>query len=157
MLFLDTEFNGVGGKLISLALVPAIAPEHRALYVKLPALDDYDPWVAERVLPIIDSAPCQCIAVDWEELPLALNEYLAGMTHPHFVADWPIDLVYLSEAMITGPGTMIDVQRFTCEVFRCEPYPSEREGAIQHNAWWDALCLNDCYFAETGLRTTLVG
>lgn len=46
-LWLDTEFNGTGGALISLALID----EHDAsVYFALPC-DDPVPWVAEDVMP----------------------------------------------------------------------------------------------------------
>ncbi|MEJ5976475.1 hypothetical protein WG901_07505 [Novosphingobium sp. PS1R-30] len=53
--FLDAEYNGFGGELISIALVPedeATAPFYAALVCAAPT-----PWVAEHVLPMLDTMP----------------------------------------------------------------------------------------------------
>jgi hypothetical protein len=53
--FLDTEFNGFGGELISLALVP----EHgdQEFYVVLPLPETLHPWVERHVVPYLSSVP----------------------------------------------------------------------------------------------------
>nr|MBA4771246.1 hypothetical protein [Sphingobium sp.] len=53
--FLDTEFNGFGGTLISVALVP----EHgdQEFYVSLPLPDEIEPWVAKHVIPYLRHVP----------------------------------------------------------------------------------------------------
>ena len=47
--FLDTEFNGFGGELISLALVPEHG--HDEYYAVLPLPDELHPWVERNVVP----------------------------------------------------------------------------------------------------------
>ena len=52
--FLDVEFNGFCGELISIALVPELdgaAPFYEALDCAKPT-----PWVAEHVLPVLRTA-----------------------------------------------------------------------------------------------------
>ena len=53
--FLDTEFNGFGGALISLALVP----EHgdQEYYATLPLPEPVHPWVERHVVPYLGSVP----------------------------------------------------------------------------------------------------
>src|SRR3546814_5579366 len=53
--FLDTEYNGFGGELISLALVP----EHgdQEYYAVLPLPDEIHPWVERNVVPYLGSVP----------------------------------------------------------------------------------------------------
>ena len=52
--FLDTEYNGWGGALLSLALVPDDAEE---LYLTLDWTGTLEPWVEKYVLPYLDSVP----------------------------------------------------------------------------------------------------
>ena len=53
--FLDVEFNGFGGDLISLALVPE---DHTTepFYEALPCADAV-PWVAGHVIPVLQRQP----------------------------------------------------------------------------------------------------
>jgi hypothetical protein len=53
--FLDTEFNGFGGDLISLALVPEYGD--REYYAVLPLPEELHPWVARNVVPYLSSVP----------------------------------------------------------------------------------------------------
>ena len=51
---LDTEFNGFGGALLSLALVPEDGGE---FYATLACDDDVLPWVERNVVPYLDHVP----------------------------------------------------------------------------------------------------
>src|SRR5690349_11231817 len=50
--FLDTEYNGIGGALLSLALVPDDGDE---LYLTLSTSDPLLDWVERHVVPYLDS------------------------------------------------------------------------------------------------------
>ena len=53
--FIDVEFNGFGGPLISLALAaedPGTAPPYEALPCHVP-----EPWVVSHVLPVANEKP----------------------------------------------------------------------------------------------------
>ena len=50
-LFIDTEFNGFGGELISMAIV---AEDGREWYGILPVADKLVEWVEEHVRPVLD-------------------------------------------------------------------------------------------------------
>lgn len=137
---LDCEFNGYKGALITLALV---AEDGRSIYIGVTNLSpaETDSWVWNNVMPVIGAA---LIPIKWgsrEENAIAIQNFLAGDTHPHVITDWPDDIKYFCEAIITGPGTMIDVPRISFEVVRVDAYPSSIKEAVQHNAWWDALAL----------------
>jgi hypothetical protein len=41
------------------------------------------------------------------------------------------------------PGMMINIPRLSFEMFREDAYPTTLEGAVQHNAWWDAMALRE--------------
>lgn len=140
--YLDTEFNGMGGELISLALVP----EHErdsGLYLVSPAAANNAAreagWVANNVIPILyKNVPD---AIDTDLFGPDIASYLRGDDAPVIVTDWPDDIKYFCQACITGPGEMIDVPSLTFEMHRVDAYPTTLEGAVQHNAWWDAMAL----------------
>ncbi len=69
-LFLDTEFNGFGGALISMAIVPedTTLPE---FYMELEMRDQLEPWVRDNVVPHLILAP-----VSYSKFQSELSEYL---------------------------------------------------------------------------------
>lgn len=137
-LFLDTEFNGFGGKLMSMALVPENlnAPE---FYCEIEVKDQLDPWVAVNVAPHMFQAP-----VGYGEFQIALSRYLLNIEQDEItiVADWPDDIRYFCEAMITGPGERIIMPTNISFVLDLNiNYTS----AVPHNALWDARAIRDTY------------
>lgn len=139
---IDCEFNGMNGALLSLALVE-MSLKH-VLYLRYPTPEAVDPWVAQNVIPFMDNSPVPAIRVATElEGALALQEFFKGANDPapHIIADWPDDIAYISRAILTGPGKMIDVSAMTFEVIRVDAYPTKVAGAVQHNAMWDAMAL----------------
>jgi hypothetical protein len=131
--FLDAEYNGFGGELISLALVP----EDKALAPFYAALDCDEPtaWVAEHVMPVLAVPP-----VHHDVLADGFAEYLIDDEDPHLVADWPEDIVHAARLLVTGPGRMKPIRSMRFELVDPEivgPVPSE----IPHNAQSDAEAL----------------
>lgn len=135
--FLDCEFNGYRGELITLALV---CEDGRELYLAKPRLRKTVPWVAENVEPIVTLIDaCPSVAHVFSS---RIQDFLADDAHPLIVADWPDDIRYFCECLITGPGQMVKsspVIQF--EVQRVDAYPTDLPGAVQHNALWDARAL----------------
>jgi hypothetical protein len=149
--FLDTEFNGFGGALMSLALV---REDGVSFYAVTDLPHPIDPWVEANVVPILFNVDHARGIQGWYNGPenghrhyLCLGEsiatFLKGDPAPHVVADWPDDIRYLCAEMITGPGEMVDIPAITFEVARVDAYPTTLAGAIQHNAWWDAMALRE--------------
>lgn len=138
--YLDTEFNSYGGSLISLALA---REDDKVFYALLPKPLNPSDWVKKNVMPILESVPTNQYVhrVFATGLQLALEKFFDGDKNPVIVTDWPDDIKYLSEVLITGPGTMINIPRITYRMHRIDAYPTQVEGAIQHNAYWDALAL----------------
>jgi hypothetical protein len=130
-IYLDTEFNGFGGQLISMGLV--VRPG-RSLYFVLPLPDDIDPWVQEHVIPnLLRRAPtppdiARAILANW----------LAEIGPAHIIADWPEDIAHFCQFLITGPGTRIDTPSLTFEIRR--DLNSERS-TVPHNALYDAIAI----------------
>ena len=129
-LFLDGEWNGYGGELISLALVPETLPP---FYLVLPLPKVLDHWVIENVIPVLNAEPCS----SWDFFQKALEDYLAQFGAIHVIADWPEDIAYFMQSLVTGPGERINTPPLTCEVRR----DLDGCGLTQHNALSDAIAL----------------
>lgn len=135
--FLDTEFNGFGGDLISLALVSEVG---REMYLATKCEQPQE-WVRENVLPIIKCEGAEPYVCDIELFGRLTAWYLHTDDDPVIVADWPDDIRYLCQALITGPGEMVAIPRLRFELARVDAYPTTLPGAVQHNAMWDARAL----------------
>ena len=138
--YLDTEFNEFGGDLISLALTTMSG---RELYL---ATECPKPgaWVAENVLPIVSVPGAEPVMVEADEFGPRVAAFLAGDPAPIIVADWPDDIRYFCGALIVGPGQMVSLGSIRFEMHRVDAYPTRMEGAVQHNALWDARALACC-------------
>lgn len=141
--FLDTEFNGFGGELLSLALV---REDGAALYLVHPESQmdaNPDPWVLKNVILALYKVP-KTVKVNQplrDEWPGYIREFLQGDERPYIVTDWPDDISYFCKSTITGPGLMAPIPSLRFEMVRVDAYPTEVKGAIQHNAYWDAMAL----------------
>jgi len=137
--FLDTEFNGFGGELISLAMV---GEDGRELYLlNIDRRETAVDWVAQNVIPILTSGDADPVCTPLNEIGHKIAAFLARDRWPHIIVDWPDDLKYLCQVLITGPGEMVSIHRFAAEVVRVDSYPTTLPGAVQHNALWDARAL----------------
>ena len=144
--FLDTEFNGFGGELISLALV---REDGESLYLVYPEpLERYDVWVQKNVMPILWSNPSPLPGMA-HKLKLRkdggalIQKFLYGDPNPLIITDWPDDIRYFCQELITGPGTMINIPQLSFQMVRVDAYPTTLEGAVHHNSWWDAMALRE--------------
>ena len=102
--FLDTEYNGWGGELLSLALVPEHGEE---LYLTLAWDRPLEPWVERHVVPYLDMVPEPLVSPRLSRADAArtVAHFLAGDAEPLIVADWPEDISQFCTLLITGPGT----------------------------------------------------
>jgi len=135
-LFLDTEFNAFGGKLISMALVPEDInfPE---FYCEIEMNDQLDPWVRDNVVPHLILVPCS-----YNTFQSKLAVYLNYIGKSIIVADWPDDIRYFCEALITGPGEMISIgNNINFEL----NFDIEYNSLVPHNALHDARGIRDFY------------
>ena len=132
--FLDTEFNGFGGALISLALVPedlAIP----AFYAATICADPTD-WVRAHVLPYLEIDP-----VAPEELGRRLATYLRNDDTALLVADWPEDIALAARALIAAPGRRYPIAHLRFELCDIFGFDSGTASAVPHNAYHDAVAL----------------
>jgi hypothetical protein len=140
--FLDTEYNGVGGALLSLALVPDSGDE---LYLTLQTSDPLLEWVERHVVPYLDSVSEQlsCPRLTPADAARALERYLIHDEEPLIVADWPEDIAQLCNLMITGPGDMIEIRHIAFHLAPMSNFSTAANSRVPHNALHDARALRD--------------
>jgi hypothetical protein len=137
-LFLDCEFTSFQGQLISIALV---SEDDNVFYEVVPYNKDRcHPWVVDNVLPILNK--------DWifyEDMQIELRKYLNHWQEVEIIADWPEDFVHFFNALLTGPGNMINViSKITTTFERRLDYKS----LVPHNALEDARAIKAAYFKK---------
>jgi hypothetical protein len=140
--FLDTEFNGFGGALLSLALVPDDGEE---FYVTLECADPIVEWVERNVMPYIDHVPVGLVSprMPRRQAADALSAYLASDPAPELIADWPEDFTQFCSLLMTGPGTMVPVPPLTLRLMPLPGFSTAENSVVPHNALHDARSLRD--------------
>jgi hypothetical protein len=137
-LYLDTEFNGHGGELISLALVADDGEMFYGIY-DIPA--NPHPWVAENVIPALGSLALSAFK-SREEFVKDFCKFAYRYRGAEIVADWPADIEHMCRLLSFDgaangwrvPGT------FT---FRLIDRESAYNSEVPHNALHDACALRD--------------
>lgn len=124
--YLDCEFNGYKGQLISLALV---VDEENYFYEVLKC-SKTTAWVKKNVMPILNKE-----AITIPLFRLKLQQFINKYPDLTIVADWPDDIKYFCEALIIDPGFMIDTPPKLSFVLNRVDAPSEQP----HNALADAF------------------
>lgn len=127
--WLDTEFNGFGGELISMALVDA---EDRSVYFALPCPTPVD-WVAANVIPVLGIEPTSRRAAQ-----ASVRVFLHRFSSVRIVANWPDDIKHFCGFMVAGPAELLELPPLTFEL-RIDL--GRVESATPHNALADALAL----------------
>lgn len=135
-LFLDTEFNGFGGELISIGLVTEAGQEFYAVL----QCDQPEPWVAEHVMPFLGQAP-----ITRSELQAQLQRFLFQFVRCDIIVDWPDDIRYFCELLITGPGNAIKHPPIT---FTLDRRLSSDGSEVMHNALSDARAIMADYLSR---------
>jgi hypothetical protein len=140
--FLDTEYNGVGGELLSLALVPDDGDE---LYLTLAADQPIGEWVQKHVVPYLDMVPEQlsCPRLTRKDAAHALERYLGHDEQPLIVADWPEDVAQFCNLLVTGPGDMVEIRDLTFRLTPMSNFSTAANSKVPHNALHDARALRD--------------
>lgn len=140
--FLDTEYNGMGGALLSLALVPDDGEE---LYLTFQHSEPLNEWVERHVLPYLDSVPEQlsCPRLSRKDAAHELEHYLRHDDDPLIFADWPEDVAQFCNLMITGAGDMVDLRHTTFRLVPMSNFSTAANSKVPHNALHDARALRD--------------
>ena len=132
--FLDAEFNGFCGELISIALAPE-DPDAPPFYEAI-AIDDPIDWVRDNALPVLATEPRPRRTVT--DL---FGAYLVNDPDPLLVADWPEDIALAARLLVTGPGYMKPVRSLRFELVDPDIIGPMVPSAVPHNAYHDAVAL----------------
>jgi hypothetical protein len=132
--FLDTEFNGYEGALISLAL---IREDGVAKYwvIKDVIIDDL--WVIDHVLPYLYYGPWELVE-NKNDLSREIARFLKKDESPEIHVDWLDDLKHFSDVMVFGPGQCRNIKN--CK-FVYDRSLGTAESKVPHNAFYDALAI----------------
>jgi len=141
--FLDCEYNGFGGGLISIALVPEDGGDE--FYAVVVCDEPLHPWVERNVQPYLDHVPVSQQYPPREPNDVAehLSAWLSGIPEVEIVADWPEDIALFCRLLMTAPGDMVAVPSLTFRLWKLPGFSTARNSAVPHNALHDARSLRD--------------
>ena len=141
--FLDCEYNGFGGALLSLALVPEDGGEE--LYLVLECYDRIEPWVERNVQPYLDHVPdgLKLPVMGREAAARAIAMYLGHDEAIEIIADWPSDIALFCDLLSIAPGRIVAVPELRFRMVRLGSFSPAENSAVPHNALHDARALRD--------------
>lgn len=134
--FVDVEFNGFGGGLVSIAAVPEheiASPFYEAALCNVPTL-----WVAKNVLPVLQTRP-----IDLGEVKRQFSNYIHSDREAVIIADWPEDIAHAANLLTDGNGKRLAPGTVMFELLSASDFSSETHSKVPHNAYYDALALRD--------------
>jgi hypothetical protein len=136
-IFIDCEFNGFGGDLLSMALV---SDDGQEFYEVLNLEHDfvYVDWVKENVVPILNKAP-----IDKQSFQHKLSLFINQYNDVTVIADWPDDIKYFCDSLIVSPGVSIRTPESL--YLRIDRELSSKDSLIPHNALEDARAIKKYY------------
>lgn len=132
-LYLDCEYNGLNGGLISMAMV---SERNSEWYCVVDVPREIDPWVAEHVIPYLGEEP-----IGEKAFLHSLEAFLLEAGGAEVYADWPADFEHLSRAL-----TAISARKGFKLLLECTMHlieSDELHPAVPHNALSDARALRD--------------
>ncbi len=146
--FLDCEYGGFGGELISLALVPEDGGEE--FYAVLVQSGQPNAWVAQNVIPYLHHVPegLKGPPLEREQAAILLAAWLAGLREVELVADWPEDIALFCRLLTVGPGRIVPVPPLTFRLVSLPGFSTAANSAVPHNALHDARSLRDHVLAH---------
>lgn len=147
--YIDCEFDGHSGPLLSMALV---REDGRSIHIATTG-EARDPWVVANVVPIMGmhQATLNWSGVHLNDVGTVIRHFLGDVENPVIVADSPVDIWRFCSAISTsstGGWASAEYPTMTFEVHNVDCYPTVLKGAVQHNAWWDAMALRHRLQAE---------
>ena len=134
--YIDTEFNGTEGQLLSIALV---REDGAHFYEVLHAHELIVPWVKEHVVPFYQQEP-----VDRLQAVKKMQKFLRKDKTPHvFIADWPEDIAHFNRMLLRDHGKRNDPFRYACLLIHTPRFDTALASRVPHNALEDARALAD--------------
>ena len=133
--YIDSEFNGTGGQLLSIALV---REDGAHFYAVLPMHELVQPWVREHVLPHLGQEPIERLQVVKK-----MQKFLRKDKGPHvFIADWPEDIAHFCSLLLRDHGKRNDPDRMALLLLDLPGFDTADASAVPHNALEDARALH---------------
>ena len=139
--YIDCEFDGHNGPLLSIAMA---RQDGQSLHIEV-IEEAKDPWVIANVLPNMSEHKAQqsyhCFP---DQVGDMLRHFLGECQNPTIIADSPVDIGRFCRAISTGDDggwASTSFPQMTFIVRNVDCYPTALKGAVQHNAWWDAMAL----------------
>lgn len=141
--FLDCEYDGFGGPLLSFALVPEDGGEE--FYAILAHERPLTDWVERNVAPYLDHVPVglQGPPLEREQAAILLSAWLAGLQEVEIVADWPEDIALFCSLLTVGNGRMVPVPQLSFKLMMLPGFSTARNSDVPHNALHDARSLRN--------------
>lgn len=135
-LFLDCEFTSFKGELISIGLVTDDGQEFYEV------IDYINPcqWVEQNVVPVLLKIPRPRIHVQ-----KLLQDFLMQFETIEIIADWPEDISFFCNLLITGAGLRINTPPLTIQVIR---EINSDKSRMPHNALADARAIKESYYSR---------
>lgn len=132
-IFVDCEFNGFGGELISMAFV---TEEGDMWYGVLPEPKVWEKWVYENVYPVLHADP-----ISKEDFRASAIGWLRKYDNPTICADWYTDLVHFFSLFSGADHSQSIGYACKAELILVDNYQSQ----IPHNALSDARAIRDAW------------
>lgn len=127
-IYIDCEFNGGRGALISMALVS----DYGEFYEVVDCAEPIQPWVAQNVMPILGKPP-----IPMDEFYRRLLCFLQMHREPVIVSDHPADIAYFANATIVDNMGKCFALAWSASFVPGVHYTS----AVPHNALEDARAI----------------
>lgn len=142
-LYIDCEFNGHGGKLISMALVPGAGAGAEWYECVEIASDTVLPWVAANIIPVLCQSP-----ISNARFHRDLSDFLTNYDGCEIIADHPADFMHLCRMMdnISAENDFVPPIACTMTLFRRTEHLVSK---VPHNALSDARALRDLHMAQS--------
>lgn len=144
MVWIDTEFNGKGGDLISMGLVDT---SDRSLYFSLECSNPV-PWVAKHVMPVLNTK-----AVSRDQARSRLYRFLRRYRNVRIIADWPDDIRHFCAMLLSSSGDCMVTPPIVFEL-EMGLGPTAPISSVPHNAIEDARALRRLYLGARVGRAT---
>lgn len=129
-LYLDTEFNGHGGELISMALVS----QNIGWYAVKETECQIDPWVKENVIPKLDRKPLHA-----DDFRNSFLVFMRTVDNPEIICDFCSDAKHFAQ-MLEGPDYPSSLD-FAYRMVVLKTPPGQPVSENPHNALADAQAL----------------
>jgi hypothetical protein len=138
--FIDCEFNGGHGELMSMAIISEDG--QRVFYEVVEHKQPTVEWVAENVVPILDK-PALTSAVFKERL----KKFLDAFPKLTLIADHAADIFYFTQQIVGAEGWMMVEYQLD---MRVDPVISAKKSTRKHNALEDAKALRLSWLQTNG-------